>query len=386
MSSANRSWCLAVSLLLVSPAAAQVADPAAGEGPRATEPPASIHVDATPNGVRPLHETPATDLDLVRFTLFLENDKFVGTDRFYTNGFKLALQSTDLGPVSRAVSRLLSVIPILDARPLDWGLTVGQEIYTPEDVSQPLLIPNDRPYGAWLYGGVFLTRGNRPGPGEAAPRVLFEEQIVLQLGALGESGQGEAVQNNWHKVLRVEESKGWDNQLGSEVGVQLYYGRKFLFQALGTSDGLGADLLPHIGIAAGSVFTFAALGVTVRLGWNAGRGFGPAQRIASAGLDAVAAQEGLTVYAFARLEGRAVLWNAFIDGTLVRDARYRPSVNGIVERVDVTREIFVADLDLGIMFAWGPFAVTFTAIRRTREFEEQEDSFRFGVIHVQLTF
>lgn len=357
----NRSWWLALSLLLVSPALAQDADPTTDDA-AAEEP------------------------SLLRATVFLENDKFTGTDRFYTNGFKLALQSTNLGPISRTISDLLSLIPTLDARPLDWGLTLGQEIYTPEDVRETRLIPNDRHYSGWLYGGLFLTRGNRPQAEEDAPDVLFEDQIVLQLGVLGEGALGEEVQNNWHKIINVPESEGWDNQLRTEIGVQIYYQRKFLFQAVGSAHELGGDLLPHIGVALGNVFTYGALGVTARLGWNIGKSFGPVQRLASAGLDAIQEQEGLTVYGFARLEGRAVLWNAFIDGTLVRDLPERQSVNGVTERVHLDRETFVADLDLGVALAWGPLTVTFTAIRRTREFEEQRDSFSFGAIHVQLTF
>ena len=65
----------------------------------------------------------------------------------------------------------------------EWRLAVGQEIYTPEDVSQRAAVLDDRPYAGWLHLGLSLVRRR--------PRSLLTEQFGLDLdGAiqLGDDG------------------------------------------------------------------------------------------------------------------------------------------------------------------------------------------------------
>lgn len=331
---------------------------------------------------------PVESATLHRLTVVVENDKFAGTDKFYTNGFKLAYQRNDVGLVSTFVSDTISLIPFLAARPLAWGLVLGQDLYTPEKTELTALIPDDRPYGAWLYAGVSLTRGNRPRDGEPQPSFLFQDRIELLFGAIGEAAQGEEVQNNWHKFINVSLSEGWRNQLKSEPAAQLYLQRKWLLKVWPAAGwGPGADFLPHFGGAFGTVFTHLSIGGTFRFGWNLGDRFGPTQRIASAGMDELQEPDGqVRLYVFGRIEGRLVLHNALIDGGLFRSQPRRLSVNGVVERHHIDRVPFVADFEVGVVFEWQWLAIGFTSVTRTREFEQQVENFTFGAVHVQLTF
>ena len=331
---------------------------------------------------------PSESATLHRVTVLVENDKFAGTDKFYTNGFKLSYQRDDVGSISTFFSDLISLIPPFKARPLAWGLVLGQDIYTPADTEETRLIPNDRPYGAWFYAGLTLTRGNRPRPGEERPAILFEDRIELLFGAIGEAAQGEEVQNNWHRIINVSLSEGWDNQLKSEVGVQLYLQRKWLID-LWRGEGLlpGADFQPNLGGALGTVFTHLSVGGTFRFGWNLGDVFGPPQRIASAGLAALTPPpDHVRFYVFGRLHGRIVLHNAFIAGGVFRAPVRELSINGVIERHDIDYERFVADFEVGAVLEWRWLQIGLTSVTRTREFDEQPDSFTFGGIHVQLTF
>lgn len=324
---------------------------------------------------------------LQRITLIAENDKFAGTDRFYTNGFKLAYQRSDVSTISWWFNDAISLIPFLDAEPLAYGFVFGQDIYTPEDTEERRLIPQDRPYGAWLYGGFSLTRGNRRRDGAPPPPFLFQDRIELLFGVIGKGAQGEPVQNNWHRLLNVATSKGWRNQLESEPAVQLYTQRKWLLKVWPVEGWLpGADFLPHVGAALGTVFTHMSIGGTFRFGWNLGDDFGPTQRIASAGMDMLTAPRGLRFYLFTRVEGRAVLHNAFINGQLFREPPKRFSTNGVNESHHIDIERFVADLEVGAALQLLWFDLSFTVVRRTREFEEQRDSFTYGAIHLSVTF
>jgi hypothetical protein len=340
------------------------------------------------DGAPPETETEAETETLNRVTVVSENDKFAGTDRFYTNGFKLAYQRTDVGTLSHLFNDALNLVPFLKAKPLAWGLVLGQDIYTPEDTEQTLLIPNDRHYGAWLYGGVTLTRGNVPAEGEQPEEgFLFQDRVELLFGVIGVDALGRQVQNNWHEVINVATSKGWRNQLHTEVGVQLYTQRKWLLKVW-PSEGVvpGSDFLPHVGLALGHPFTHFTIGGTFRFGWNLGEDFGPVQRIASAGFDRPRKTEGAQFYVYGRVEGRLVLWNAFIEGNAYHSDRERLSTNGIVENVHLDMERFVADFEVGAVLQLWRFEISYTNVFRTREFERQADSFVFGAIHVSLTF
>ena len=40
---------------------------------------------------------------------------------------------------------------------------LGQSIFTPEDITNPNLIVNDRPYAGWLYFGIGLIKRHKSG-------------------------------------------------------------------------------------------------------------------------------------------------------------------------------------------------------------------------------
>ena len=353
----------------------------------AAEPPEAPEEPPAPGLERPADEPPPETPVLDRVTVLVENDKFAGTDRFYTNGFKLAYQRNDIGLISRVMSDFISLVPFLKAEPLAYGIVFGHNIYTPEDTEQRLLIPRDRPYGAWLYGGFSITRGNQGQEGEPPPPFLFQDRIEVLGGVIGTAAQGEQVQNNFHRLINVDTSKGWHNQLKSEFGLQVYMQRKWLLRVWREEhSGIGADFLPHFGAAIGNVFTHASIGGTFRFGINLGDDFGPVQRIASAGLDTLSRPDSLRLYVFGRIEGRGVLFNAFLDGNLFRGPVSELSVNGVVETHDINRERFVADFEAGIVAQIYWLSVGFTSVTRTREFEEQRDTFTFGAVHVSATF
>jgi lipid A 3-O-deacylase len=333
---------------------------------------------------------PAERETLSRFTVMSENDKFAGTDRFYTNGFKVAYQRTDVGAVSEFFSEALNLIPFLKAKPLAYGFVVGQDIYTPEDTEERRLIPDDRPYSGWLYGGLTLTRGNVPLDGEAPleeGKALFQDRIELLFGAIGVDALGRQVQNNWHEFINVATSKGWRNQLRSEPGFEIYTQRKWLLKVWhGEGATPGADFLPHVGLAIGHPFTHFSIGGTFRFGWNLGEDFGPVQRIASAGFDRPRKTEGVQFYVYARIEGRLVGWNAFIQGNLFHNKRRRFSTRGIRENVHIEVERVVADFEVGMVLQLWRFEISYTNVIRTREFEEQKDTFVYGAIHGSITW
>ena len=98
------------------------------------------------------------------FTFQVENDvfnRFSPTDRDYTNGVRLGWLSPAITDMPAGWVALTTVPTFLGERPSDsvvrrFGLSVGQNLYTPDDITTSLPIYNDRPYAAWLYASFAL--------------------------------------------------------------------------------------------------------------------------------------------------------------------------------------------------------------------------------------
>ena len=108
--------------------------------------------------------TPAAPIDQGTYTIYMENDLFAGTDRYYTSGVKLSWSSADLAkfsdtPYASPLLPLLNRLPFVNQEGFQKNLVFafGQNIYTPDDTTSFELVENDRPYGGWLYVGVGLV-------------------------------------------------------------------------------------------------------------------------------------------------------------------------------------------------------------------------------------
>ena len=146
-------------------------------------------------------------------TLQLENDYFGNTDQHFTNGFRAAWM-----PSARSVPQWVidgaSFFPLFDpAGKKRVVFSLGQSIFTPDDLSATNLLRDERPYAGWLYGGVGLVS-------------VSEERldnIELNLGVIGPASLAEDVQKTWHEWFDFQRPNGWDNQLKNEPGFLLNY-------------------------------------------------------------------------------------------------------------------------------------------------------------------
>src|SRR5262249_12620740 len=92
------------------------------------------------------------------FTFVTENDLYAAhnKDRHYTNGVRVGWLSAD-DDMPEWARKLGDQIPLLvpgARRRIGWA--IGHNLYTPEDKTTETLIRTDRPYAAWLYGGMAL--------------------------------------------------------------------------------------------------------------------------------------------------------------------------------------------------------------------------------------
>ncbi len=226
----------------------------------------------------------AQDHELSSIQLSFENDvlgsygKGRATDKWYTNGLRGAWSYKDA--------------PYLT-------YSIGHSMYTPSRirVSSPLV--NDRPWGAFLYGGIASET-------DAAEHFQATE---LKLGWIGKYAGGYELQRIIHGIGASGQPRGWDQQLGGRLGMQLTHAQVLR---------LGGDTLRAQLNATGSIGTlrnYASLGGSLLYGNFASKE--PPILIANEGdfivHNATASEQSLP-YAFLSMNVNAVASNYFISG------------------------------------------------------------------------
>jgi lipid A 3-O-deacylase len=300
--------------------------------------------------------------------IFIENDMLAHSDQYYTNGIKVGIGvpgstlaeifcnslKVALAPFSRGSERL------------HFGWFVGQNLYTPKVITIATAQPHDRPWAAWSYLGGVAQRVSNHG--------ARLDTVEIDLGMVGPPALGDQIQTAWHRLIGASKPVGWDNQIPSEPAFLVSYVQK---RKYGTSN---IDVVPHIGITGGNVFTLARAGAIARFGINMS-GFGP-DSIEPGGAmlqntrDTAdpESRRRFEAYGFFGFDGRLVGRNIFLDGTVFRDS---PSVS---------KRTFVHDFTLGASVRYRAFRISLTRILRSEEFRtvrgggtQMFDSFNLGI-------
>ncbi len=253
-------------------------------------------------------------------TGYLDNDGGIlkrnnPEDRHYTNGFgfTFAHQPDFAG-------QLTAMIPFgddFDPRHAWAGYTIGQQMFTPHNLSARRLVRDDRPYAGYLFGSFFLQRVND----------VTVDHFQFDLGVVGPASQADHLQRAVHELFDAEEPRGWDNQLHDEVTVQFHLRKKWRLPLLSLAAQpqdmpLEVQLLPQVGASVGTVHRYLEAGATLRAGINLPNdfGIGRLEDVAAYGPGRMATTRGLGGYVYIRAAGRAVEHNLFLDGNTFRDS------------------------------------------------------------------
>jgi len=285
----------------------------------------------------------------------------VGTDKYYTNGVHYSwLRHPDYNGVwidrleDWWCRRFCKRDPITT-----FAVTLGQDLYTPEDIESPEPVPGDRPYAALLYGNFHLAVMNE--------RRDVMQHFELLVGFIGPAASGQFVQRWGHEFFNSALARGWDHQLAFEPAVNLsYLSRQRIHNRKQT-----IDFVTHTGAAFGNVTIKAHGGATMRVGKNISS-FPPLDVLTVA----VPAEDRKPweVYLFGSFDGRLVLHNLFLDGNTLRDSP------------DVDKNIFVYDLRAGLLVRYRDFQVHFSLVRRSKGFEPPPGSGDGRHVFRSLTF
>lgn len=294
----------------------------------------------------------AGDRKWAGWTFQEENDVLteLNVDKFYTQGLRFSLtRNPDQNPdiVDKAAGRFLTVFDKeFDATNV-WSIGLGQNIYTPDDITIAAPQLNDRHWGGFLYVDNTLQLVNKA----ETKRHLVE----VQTGIVGPASASKWAQATMHKIIKSAPPEGWSNQLRNEPGVNVIYqqDRRRVLESLKLLD---ADVQHYFGGSLGTVMTYGSAGAVARIGKN-NTGFlnGPLRATAASNFSGQRPKyEG---WVYAGVEGRAVAHNIFLSGGFLRQ---------IPTEIETKR--FVYDVMTGFSLRYRRWRLTYNLVRRSGEF------------------
>jgi hypothetical protein len=306
------------------------------------------------------------------FSVYIENDSRniggPGSDQSYSNGFRFAYTYAENAvpqwkPFLTDWSKTLQKTLPIDST--SFGISLSQQIYTPNDTQTKTPILDDRPYAAWLYLGFTATVQSE----------AHTHTVELNVGMVGPAALGRQVQNNFHDLIDVPRAEGWNNQLNNEPALQIAYQQRLRFIELKSAGTTYADLIPYFGGSLGNVMIAAHGGAIARLGYNLPNDFGPT-RPSSADGDPVKdpqapePQEKWGAYGFGGARGNAIARNIFLDGNTFQGS---PSV---------TRYPFTGETEFGFGAYYKNWSANWRFVTKSPEFEEKSRWNSFASISI----
>lgn len=321
-------------------------------------------------------------------TYYLDNDLFAGTDRNYTNGLRLSWVSEaeplfDLFPAQGTLERIATstngfgwLRSLSGFRPesieqkalqLNYGLSLTQLMFTPEDFEAPTQPVGERRYAGWLGLGFSVH----------ARDDQAVNSVELMLGVTGRYSLAEQAQNLVHGLRNIEKFEGWDDQVPTEVTLDFSFLQKRRVPLLPTDpNGFGIDGISEWGVRLGTFRTAARIGGFFRVGFH---------------LDGDYSDPRLspTAYSHRYFKGDALTrWSAFmLFGATGTGVAHDATLDGPLFRsfdTGNTREPWVGEVFTGFGVRWAAVEFSYVHTWRTQEYQEKDGAFNFGSLSVRV--
>lgn len=298
---------------------------------------------------------------------YTENDDWppdTGTDKNYTNALRVTIERNyDMWRLAERMPKLFGWVPKhincsavapednpdLKCISSSWHV-IGQQFYTPDDISISSLIPNDRPYAGWLYMG---------GSWKASTATTLVSSDVY-LGATGKASFGREVQTRWHAIVGARKPMGWDHQIGNRFGVIVGHSRRWAFD--GTYGAIDEkkwlEVVPYLGATAGNIMTDGYAGARLKIGFNITRDWadiGLSPRLGTPLLGGASDTGPFEIYFVIDGQGRALAYNSFIDTASAHELH---------------RKYLVADGGYGLGVRFKRFSFTYRIAFVTPEYDQ----------------
>ncbi len=302
-------------------------------------------------------------------TIASENDSYgAGTDKNYTNGALLSVlkEGQDVPAILEPIMRKLPNYSSDEKKVVSF--TVGQNMYTPEDIARQLPDSMDRPYAGMLYASMGATFVEKE-------KVVHDYELLA--GIVGPASLAEPTQKFVHRIKGSQRPNGWSRQLHNEPVFMASYrkrlpGWKQLKLPVGK-----LSFMPHGGGSLGNVMTHASAGGILSYSpQDAPLVDIPALvRPSLPGTGYFESSGHFTWQLFTGAEGRYVIRNLFLDGNSFHHGGAR-----------VEKKNFVFDGVAGISAVYKNWKLGYTTVYRSKEFYGQKGASLFGSLTLSRRF
>lgn len=181
------------------------------------------------------------------FRAYYDNDYFLGTNQYYTQGIKAEL----IAPAFKEWFLSRNFLYRIGRRATTYyGVRVQHKMFTPVDISNPEPVFGDHPYAGFFTFDHFLISNHT----QSKQRLTTS----IELGLLGPVAGGGVIVR---RTVDPEKPQGWENQIKTDVIV----GYKALYEK-GFVEVNGVDVLGQAGVKLSTLETSASLGLKLRLG------------------------------------------------------------------------------------------------------------------------
>jgi lipid A 3-O-deacylase len=181
--------------------------------------------------------------------LYYENDFFTGTDMYYTQGIRVEF----VDPVLR-YSPVMWLLPVLGHSSVKYGLSAGQDCFTPTSITSPTILYGNEPFAGYIYLGHYKASTD-----DTKKQMLTAE---LDAGEIGPCAECEEEQKAIHKAVPGNvQPDGWQYQIRSAL--LLNYKLRYE-NALFSDTAIDIDAIGQA--TAGTVYDNALAGFALHLG------------------------------------------------------------------------------------------------------------------------
>lgn len=339
-----------------------------------------------PISVHAARETPF-DFGPGFLSFYLDNDLFANRDQDYTNGARLSWISgnrkmKDIGAVQRALRPLtsddtspqwlqdLTGFDDPDEVAYNYGFSLTQLMFTPEDFLSRTQPEDQRRYAGWTALGFSLHAKDS--------KRLNTAEVLL--GITGKYAFAEETQDFIHDVRDIESFQGWDEQIPTEVTLDLSFLQRNRLP-LGTANSvLSMDGFTEWGTRLGTFRTTAQVGAMMRVGLYLPTDFS----------DPRLSETSYTHKFFTGEENENHPWSLyFLTGFRAFAIAHDATLDGPIFSgfsTGITREPFVGELYAGIGWRIRSVEISYAHTWRTEEYREQPGDSNFGTVSVRLQF
>lgn len=232
--------------------------------------------------------------------------------------------------------------------------------YTPRDITIAEPQPDDRPW-AGLTALSYTTWTSKK-----------DEFVVGEwmVGVVGEWSQSEYIQTEFHDLIHNKEPKGWSNQIPNEVVANYTEDHYYRYWKAGKDTGWSADWANILGYSIGTAFDYVKVGGIGRAGWGL-----PKEYHTGVIMPTLAKENTYSLFLFGGAEGKAVVHNVMLGGSLWQDGPQQDMKNFVV---DAKAGVSAAARDL-FCTGW-EIELTYQQVWRSMEFVDQKDIEQFGGI------